>query len=289
MFDLGVRKDWRNYAPSIVALIEKTTVVETESNLSEILNADQVLGVKSEDIDSIILSHHHFDHIGDPSLFPSSTALIVGPGFKQQYMPGYPTRKDAAVLDADFHGKIVQEVDFSSQAVKIGGFDALDFFGDGSFYLLNAPGHSIGHICGLARVTCNPDSFVFMGADACHHAGLIRPTDYLPIPTSVRPSPISSYSNMCPGEVLVKLHPRQSAREPFFRLSHTMFPEFEEAEDTIRKIIELDASENILVVLAHDASLIDKIDLFPQIVNGWKEKKVKEKSRWAFCNDFEHC
>lgn len=39
-------------------------------------------------------------------------------------------------------------------------------FGDGSFYLLEAPGHATGHMCGLARTTADPPLFVFMGADA---------------------------------------------------------------------------------------------------------------------------
>lgn len=47
-------------------------------------------------------SHWHWDHIGDPSTFPSSTDLIVGPGFKEAFLPGYPTKPDSPVRESDF-------------------------------------------------------------------------------------------------------------------------------------------------------------------------------------------
>ena len=36
------------------------------------------------------------------SLFPESTDLYVGPGFKEAFMPGYPTKKDSPMLESDF-------------------------------------------------------------------------------------------------------------------------------------------------------------------------------------------
>lgn len=110
------------------------------------------------------------DHIGAPALFPKSTALVVGPGFKKQYTPGYPTNPDAVLREDDWEGRTFREVDIKKEGgeLKIGRFWAYDYFGDGSFYLLATPGHTVGHLCGLARVTSIPDSFVLMGGDACH-------------------------------------------------------------------------------------------------------------------------
>ena len=48
------------------------------------------------------LSHWHFDHIGDPSTFPGTTELVVGPGFKEKFFPGYPAIEDAPVRESDF-------------------------------------------------------------------------------------------------------------------------------------------------------------------------------------------
>ncbi len=42
------------------------------------------------------------DHTGDPSLFPKSADLVVGPGFKEAFMPGYPAKKDSPLLESDF-------------------------------------------------------------------------------------------------------------------------------------------------------------------------------------------
>ena len=33
------------------------------------------------------------------------------------------------------------------KVVGIGGFRSYDWFGDANFYLLDTPGHTIGHIC----------------------------------------------------------------------------------------------------------------------------------------------
>lgn len=83
------------------------------------------------------------DHTGDPSLFPKSTSLVVGPGFKsnKQTFPGYPQNPDAITCQDAFEGRELVELDFAS-GIDIGGFKAVDFFGDGSFYLLQTSGHS---------------------------------------------------------------------------------------------------------------------------------------------------
>lgn len=85
--------------------------------------------------------------------------MIVGPGFKEAFLPGYPADENGFILESDYAGRELREVDFT-QGKKVGRFDAFDYFGDGSFYLLDSPGHAVGHLCGLARVTSNPDSYI---------------------------------------------------------------------------------------------------------------------------------
>lgn len=282
IFDLGVRRDWENYPPATISLIKRTTRLETRANVTEILDAHQYeTGIKSTDIESVIWSHHHFDHSGDPATFPPSTDLVVGPGVRQICWPGYPTNPDATTLDSDIANRAVRENSFHGDGicqgrVRVGRFDAFDFFGDGSFYLLDAPGHCHGHLCGFARVTVSPiqDSFVLMGADACHHPGILRPTEHLPMPA-------------CPGELVETLPPHNRTHQPFFTLSPTLFPDYDKALDTVRKIQELDAHENVFVLLAHDGSLLDQIDFFPAAINDWKSKELGIKTRWLFCKDLE--
>lgn len=303
LFDLGLRSDWKNCAPKTVDLIHRTTKCYTNQNIVEILDAhsssavgDSSSSVQSTDIEAIIWSHHHFDHIGDPSTFPKSTALVVGPGVSKLCWPGYPKNQDGVVLDVDAEGRVVHEIDFTAHPLRVGGFDAFDYFGDGSFYLLDAPGHSVGHMTALARVTANEtgdDSFLFMGADACHHPGILRPTAYLPLPAQVRLPSLQddSDSEVCgvkvyPGEALQQLHRNKSATQPFFELSSVMLSDAAAAQETVRKICELDAADNILVILAHDGSLRGHIDFFPHGINAWRVEGIKHATRWLFCKDF---
>ena len=76
----------------------------------------------------------------------------------------------------------VNEITFSPD-FKIGDFEAFDYFSNGSFYLLNVPGHATGHMCALARTT--ESSFMLLGADTCHFAGALRPSPYNPLPETL--------------------------------------------------------------------------------------------------------
>lgn len=60
-----------------------------------------------------------------------------------------------------------------------------------------------------------------------------------------------------------------------------------EAEATIEKMISLDASEDVFVIIAHDRGLLGVIDFFPKKANEWKEKGWKDASRWRFLEDFK--
>ena len=110
-------------------------------------------------IDLIIWSHHHVDHTGDVSLFPPTTSLVVGPGFKTNpsTYPGFPLNPDAHLPHAAFAGRDVIELDFSSTAgeIKLAGLRAIDWFDDGSLYLLEAPGHAPEYIMALARTSAD--------------------------------------------------------------------------------------------------------------------------------------
>lgn len=89
-------------------------------------------------------SHHHIDHIGNPSGFLPTTDLVVGPGFRETELPGYPENPKAKILQADYDGRKLRQIDFDSESkgLKIGGFRAVDWFEDGSFYLLETTGVS---------------------------------------------------------------------------------------------------------------------------------------------------
>lgn len=68
----------------------------------------------------------------------------MGPGFKETILPGYPRNPKALVRESDYAGRNLRELDFDQESggLTIGGFKAIDYFGDGSFYLLATPGVS---------------------------------------------------------------------------------------------------------------------------------------------------
>ncbi|KIV97953.1 hypothetical protein PV10_01648 [Exophiala mesophila] len=293
LFDLGTRKDWENFPPTILKIFkEHQLTAKVEKNVSEILE-EHGFAVSEGAIEAVIFSHWHYDHIGDMSTFPSSTALVVGPGFKEAFVPGYPARPDGLLRQSDYEGRELREVSFDTKThPRIGGCLAVDFFGDGSFYLLDAPGHAIGHLCALARTSIGgdgeQDTFIFMGGDACHHAGEFRPTEYLPLPTQIQLHSSAHWpKGICPGAIMQQLHHKKSACEPFYDMAEGFALNRGEAEQTIRNLEAFDAAENVFVVIAHDQTLLDiGMSTFPKGVSDWKKKGYAEDGRWAFLEDF---
>jgi glyoxylase-like metal-dependent hydrolase (beta-lactamase superfamily II) len=286
LFDLGVRKDISNLSPKTYKRITSGGWdVTVKSSVREQLEAN---GVEGKSIEGIIWSHWHWDHTGDPSTFDSTTALIVGPGFKENFTPGYPANPEGVIRESDYEGRELREIEFN-QGIRIGRFNAFDYFGDGSFFLLDSPGHAIGHMCGLARVSANPDSFIFMGGDACHHGGEFRPSEWLPLPSSISPNPLDLKSKTpCPGSLFHDILRDGDNEKPFFVIPEGgIANDVKEAQETVDKVMEADAHAEVFVVMAHDVTLLDVVDFFPEYANGFREKGWVEEGRWLFLKDFE--
>ncbi|KAJ5672046.1 hypothetical protein N7507_001173 [Penicillium longicatenatum] len=288
VFDLGIRKDYQNYAPKIAQYIPTTKyTIEVTKNVIDILEES---GIRGEEVQAVIWSHWHWDHIGDPSTFPNTTDLVVGPGFKEAMLPGAPANPDSPLSEADFKGRNLREITFEGpQSLKIGQFNAFDYFSDGSFYLLDSPGHAIGHLCGLARTTTNPDTFVLLGGDVCHYGGIFRPSKYLPLPDSIHPHPCHPHGNVpfCPGGAFEELQQTRgrSITEPLF--TPTFGHDIPLIIETIGKLQEADFLDNVFVIIAHDATVRDGVVHFPLSLNRWKEMGWGKDLKWAFLRDAE--
>jgi hypothetical protein len=146
-------------------------------------------------------------------------------------------------------------------------------------------------MAGLARTT--PDTFILLGADTFHQGGAVRPTPYLPLPKTIKPSPFSEPPFLpgteFPGHVLVdQVHPYHSPVQPFIQ-------NYTEGADrnvtliveSVSKMTEFDARDDVFIVIAHDASILDVVDVFPKRANAWKEKGWKEESQWRFLADYK--
>jgi hypothetical protein len=83
----------------------------------------------------------------------------MGPGTQAAVRPGWPRNENSHVFESDFEyaspsycnisgllilhrDRKVHELTFPEDAPRIADLPVHDFFGDGSFYLLNAPGVS---------------------------------------------------------------------------------------------------------------------------------------------------
>ncbi|KAL5356374.1 hypothetical protein BJX96DRAFT_162430 [Aspergillus floccosus] len=189
-----------------------------------------------------------------------------------------------------WRGRNLREIDFDGpNTTKIGRFRAFDYFGDGSFFLLDSPGHAIGHLCGLVRTTTSPNTFILLGGDVCHYAGVFRPSKHLPMPSQITPHPIrpSSSISFCPGSAWEELQ-RSRDRRPDQSLYDTTFAhDIPLAIHTVGKLQEIDADPNVFVIIAHDAQVRDGVPHFPTSLNNWKEAGWGDALKWAFLRDLE--
>lgn len=202
-------------------------------------------GIAAESINYVVYSHLHFDHVGNPSEFPNSQ-VVVGPGSKAAAYPGYPSNLNSPFLGSILEHPSVRELSYESDEwTSFGQFTkAFDFFGDGSFLLLDAPGHMPGHLMGLART--GDDEYVIMGGDCCHHRNILTGEGKL----GEGHGPNGAYS---------------------------MHKDLDTAKATISKLHEISQREDVLVCLAHDGFLEPAMKVLPHVINGWRKEGMKEK------------
>ena len=178
----------------------------------------------------------------------------------------------------------------STSTLKVAGLRAIDWFDDGSFYLLEAPGHTADHIIALARTS--PDKFVLLAGDGAHHCGELRPTPLVPLPDTISPSPLEPLmsTSICPCSLFERIHPSSESfrTTPFYEASAQMVEDPATHRSTLDAIKTFDASPDVLVILTHDASLLGVIDFFPKAdLEGWEKRpSKKDVGQWRFLSDF---
>ena len=153
---------------------------------------------------------------------------------------------------------------------------------------LDSPGHAIGHLSGLVRTSTNPDTFLFMAGDTCHHGGEFRPSEFLSLPAEITAHPLMGHRSPFPyPSAMFEDLQRESSRSPqqaFFSPS-TGF-DVGEANRSVHKLQEVDASSSFWVVMAHDDTLHGVVDFFPKGASDWRKKGWGGRTRWAFLKDF---
>src|SRR5262249_27925145 len=114
------------------------------------------IGIKPADVGTVILSHAHFDHVGNANLFPHATWFIQRREHEAMFSPDYEDYGYAPPLYEDLKQARIELMDGD-----------LDVFGDGSVKIISTPGHTPGHSSLLVRLAkAGP---ILLSADVAHH------------------------------------------------------------------------------------------------------------------------
>jgi glyoxylase-like metal-dependent hydrolase (beta-lactamase superfamily II) len=168
-------QDLTNYPPAIQKFHSHFKPTPAKTSIEDDMLS---MGLSPSEVQYIIISHAHWDHVHPmPSAFTSAT-MVVGPGTLAHTASSYPkspnSKFDGGVWDASIRTFPLKELPPSSITTTwqpLGPFpSAHDFFGDGSLYILNAPGHMPGNLAALMRVKTKrgEGKWVLLGGDCAH-------------------------------------------------------------------------------------------------------------------------
>ncbi|KAG2121176.1 beta-lactamase-like protein [Suillus cothurnatus] len=170
VFDLGIRRDLEGYTTLCQELIKAVglTPVVNQTVAESLVKG----GVSPDEVETVIISHLHWDHTGDHEPFTRAT-FVVGEGSRELLASGYPMNPNSLFSSTALPHERTKFLPLSEFGLPIGPFPlAIDFFGDGSMYVIDAPGHAEGHINILAR-TSSDGAWILLGGDSAHDYRLI--------------------------------------------------------------------------------------------------------------------
>lgn len=138
----------------------------------------------------------HWDHVGEPRDFPTST-FVIGPGARDllrgtnRSLTGshsffepdlLPEERTIELSDPDSSSKVDRASDKETSGPDFHqpwttnpfNLPSIDLFHDGTVYIVHAPGHLPGHINLLVKTGPEPTNWVYLAGDACHDRRIVR-------------------------------------------------------------------------------------------------------------------
>lgn len=90
----------------------------------------------------------------------------------------------------------------------------------------------------------------------------------------------------CPcAQLLRLLHTSGQSDKAIYELAPLLQEDAGKAKETLEKLKAFDSRDDVMVVLAHDASFLNILDFFPRSINDWMAKGWDEEARWLFLKD----
>lgn len=90
----------------------------------------------------------------------------------------------------------------------------------------------------------------------------------------------------CPcAQLLRLLHNGGKSDKAIYKLVPFLQEDANMAQETLEKLKAFDGRDDVMVVLAHDASFLDVLDFFPRSINDWMAKGWNEQARWLFLRE----
>ena len=302
LYDLGMRKDLHNLSPHVREV--ELPIYDCSPTLpQDILAKHSPNGYKSSKVKAVILSHLHWDHIGDcgRELFPHAQ-LWLGPSACSEARPGYPHDKDALSLATDFPSdgsrkiveftipqSLLEKTDCRRRLIKtwhdaghynaiecripksgwkpLGSFElAFDLFEDGSAYVVDTPGHAAGHQSLLLRVR-TPGTSTRASSPSSTGSAYLDEDNF-----------VFLVGDWFHHPALLQ-DPFKTARTPYSCYTVHIDPDL--AINTLIRTRELAKRENVWVIASHDMSIMRTLSKGEDEVvglvalNDWRQKGWK--------------
>ncbi|KAE8375353.1 beta-lactamase-like protein [Aspergillus bertholletiae] len=176
LWDLGMSSNPDDFPPAIAnGPLEETRAQAPYEPIEK--QIERRIGVTADEIDTILLSHAHFDHCRPISQTFKDATVLFGPGTSEYCAPGHFMIPTSTWDGRYFDPKRATERwgTVKGPWTRFGPFErAMDFFGDGSFWVIQAPGHMPGNLCACARLATG--EWVMLASDCCHSRALLDGT-----------------------------------------------------------------------------------------------------------------
>jgi N-acyl homoserine lactone hydrolase len=165
-------------------------------------------GIDPKDVKTVVMTHLHVDHASGVAQFPDATFIVTerewesatgGPQLRRGYVPRqFDHAFDWRTIDFDGPGV--------SSFASFG--RSLDLYGDGSVRLVYTPGHTLGHMSVVVRLS---DGEMLIAADSIYTMRTLRDSvmpygahDEHEFRRSLRE--VQMYAKQTPGAVIVPGH-----------------------------------------------------------------------------------